>query len=70
MNVRISFLLAGLILAGLPTAGRGQGAVGGRVQTGGGRAFNLAAMQQAAIDIDPRSRELQLLMRSFNERLE
>jgi outer membrane protein TolC len=69
MNVRISFLLAGLILAGLPTAGRGQGAVGGRVQTGGGRAFNLAAMQQAAIDIDPRSRELQLLMRQTNLRL-
>jgi len=39
------------------------------VQTGGGRAFNLAAMQQAAIDIDPRSRELQLLMRQTNLRL-
>jgi outer membrane protein TolC len=69
MNRRTSLVFAGLILAGLPEAGRGQVAFGGSAQVGGGRSFNLAALQQAAIDTDPRSRQLQLFMQQADLRL-
>ena len=69
MNTRMSLMLAGLLLAGLPSAGRGQVAAGSSGQVAGGRAFNLAALQQAAIDTDPRSRELQLFMQQADLRL-
>ena len=69
MNTRMSLMLAGLLLAGLPSAGRGQVAGGSSGQVAGGRAFNLAALQQAAIDTDPRSRELQLFMQQADLRL-
>jgi outer membrane protein TolC len=61
MNIRTSVLLAGFILAGLPA--------GVRCQVSGVRAFDLATLQQGAIDTDPRSRELQLFMQQSDLRL-
>ena len=68
MKVPMSLLLAGLLLAGLPSLAKGQVPAfsGGQ---GGGRAFNLDALQQAAIDTDPRSRQLQLFMQQADLRL-
>lgn len=60
MNLRASLMLAGLILAGLPA--------GVRCQVSG-RSFDLGTLQQAAIDTDPRSRELQLFMQQTDLRL-
>lgn len=56
-----SLLLAGFFLAGLPA--------GARSQVSGVRSFDLATLQQAAIDTDPRSRELQLFMQQTDLRL-
>jgi len=50
--IRHSIVLAGFILAALPASGQSQ--------VPAGRAFALAMLQQAAIDSDPRSRELRL----------
>ena len=61
MTIAKSLALAGFFLALLPAGVRGQGA--------GGRAFDLATLQQAAIDTDPRSRELQLFMQQTDLRL-
>jgi outer membrane protein TolC len=61
MKIPKSLLLAGFLLAVLPAGVRGQGA--------GGRAFDLGALQQAAIDTDPRSRELQLFAQQTDLRL-
>jgi outer membrane protein TolC len=59
--IRKSLVFAGFILAALPAAGWGQVA--------GGRAFDLATLQQAAIDTDPRARELQLYSEQSTLRL-
>jgi outer membrane protein TolC len=61
MNIRASLFLALLLSAGLP--------VGVRGQTTGGRAFDLGTLQQAAVDTDPRARELQLFMQQSDLRL-
>jgi outer membrane protein TolC len=60
MNLRASLMLAGLVLAGLPA--------GARCQVSG-RSFDLGTLQQAAIDTDPRSRELQMFMQQTDLRL-
>ena len=61
MNIAKSLVLAGFLLAALPAGVSGQGA--------GGRAFDLATLHQAAIDTDPRSRELQLFAQQTDLRL-
>ena len=61
MKIRLSLLLAGCLLAGLPAVDRGQGA--------GGRAFDLATLHQAAIDTDPRMQQLQLFAQQTDLRL-
>jgi outer membrane protein TolC len=62
-------MLAGLLLAGLPAAGSGQGTGRSSAQIESGRALSLSALQQAAIDTDPRSRELQLFTQQADLRL-
>jgi outer membrane protein TolC len=69
MKIWMSLMLAGLLLAGLPSVGNGQVAVGSRGEVGGGRALSLSAMHQAAIETDPRSRQLQLFMQQADLRL-
>ena len=61
MNIRTSRLLAGLFLALLPAGARGQGS---RVSD----SF-AGTLQQAAIDTDPRTRQLQLFMQQTDLRL-
>lgn len=61
MNIRTSHLLACMVLAGLPAGARGQ--------VVGVRSFELATLQQAAIDTDPRARELQLFEQQSDLRL-
>jgi outer membrane protein TolC len=61
MNIRTSLLLAGLFLALLPAGVRGQ--------VSGVRSFDLGMLQQAAIDTDPRTRQLQLFMQQTDLRL-
>lgn len=60
MNIRMSLMLAGFLLAGLPS--------GVRCQVSG-RSVDLPTLQQAAIDTDPRSRQLQLFMQQADLRL-
>lgn len=61
MKMRTSLLLAGVLLAGLPAGLRGQGS--------GVRSFDLGTLQQAAIDTDPRSRQLQLFAQQTDLRV-
>ena len=61
MNIRTSLLLAGLFLALLPAGVRGQ--------VSGVRSFDLGMLQQAAIDTDPRTHQLQLFMQQTDLRL-
>jgi outer membrane protein TolC len=61
MKISTSLFLAGFFLAVLPAGVRGQGE--------GGRAFDLASLQQAAIDTDPRMQQLQLFARQTDLRL-
>jgi outer membrane protein TolC len=67
MNVRMSLLLAGILLAGLPAGVRGQ--VSGISQVSGVRSFDLATLQQAAIDTDPRMQQFSLLTTQTDLRL-
>jgi len=68
MKIRTSLMLAGLFLAGLPEGVRCQvSGIGSQVSDV--RSFDLATLQQAAIDTDPRSRELQLFTRQTDLRL-
>ena len=60
MNIRSSLLLASLLLGALPEAVRGQAI---------GRSFELGALQQAAIDTDPRTRQFSLLTSQTDLRL-
>ena len=60
MNIRSSLLLASLLLGALPEAVRGQAI---------GRSFELGALQQAAIDTDPRTRQFSLLTTQTDLRL-
>jgi len=69
MKIRTSLVLAGVVLAGVPEEGRTQVAGGSNAQVGGGRTLHLDALQQAAIDSDPRSRQLQLFMQQTDLRL-
>jgi outer membrane protein TolC len=61
MKMHTPLVLAGFILAGFP--------VGVRCQVSVGRSFDLGTLQQAAIETDPRSRELQLFMQQSDLRL-
>jgi outer membrane protein TolC len=61
MKIRTSVWLVGLIFAGLPA--------GARCQVPGASSFELGPLQQAAVDTDPRSRELQLFTQQSNLRL-
>jgi outer membrane protein TolC len=61
MKTRTSLVLAGVILAAVPASVRSQ--------VPAGRSFDLGALQQAAIDTDPRTRELQLFMQQTDLRL-
>jgi outer membrane protein TolC len=56
----MSLWLCGLVIAVLPAGVSGQ--------VSGGRSFDLGTLQQAAIDTDPRARELQLFMRQSDLR--
>jgi len=67
MNVRMSLLLAGILLAGLPAGVRGQ--VSGISQISGVRSFDLATLQQAAVDTDPRMQQFSLLTTQTDLRL-
>ena len=67
MNVRMSLLLAGILLAGLPAGVRGQ--VSGISQVSGLRSFDLATLQQAAVDTDPRMQQFSLLTTQTDLRL-
>ena len=67
MNVRMSLLLAGILLAGLPAGVRGQ--VSGISQVSGVRSFDLATLQQAAVDTDPRMQQFSLLTTQTDLRL-
>ena len=67
MNVRMSLLLAGILLAGLPAGVRGQ--VSGIGQVSGVRSFDLATLQQAAVDTDPRMQQFSLLTTQTDLRL-
>jgi len=67
MNARLSLLLAGVLLAGLPAGVRCQ--VSGISQTTGVRSFDLATLQQAAIDTDPRTQQVALLNTQADLRL-
>ena len=67
MNVRMSLLLAGILLAGLPAGVSGQ--VSGIGQVSGVRSFDLATLQQAAVDTDPRMQQFSLLMTQTDLRL-
>ena len=81
MTTRLTSLAAWLLLAlpaagsGQPAAGSGQRAAGsgqlaaGSTQQAAGRSFELGALQQAAIDSDPRLQELQLLTTQSELRL-
>jgi outer membrane protein TolC len=60
MNIRSSLLLTSLLLAALPEAVTGQAT---------GRSFELGALQQAAIDTDPRTRQFSLLTTQTDLRL-
>ena len=61
MNRRLSLMLAGLFLAGLPA--------GVRCQVSGARSFDLGSLQQAAIDTDPRMQQFALLNTQADLRL-
>jgi outer membrane protein TolC len=61
MKISKSLLLAGFFLAVLPAGVRGQGI--------GGRAFDLATLQQAAVDTDPRMQQLSLFNMQTDLRL-
>ena len=61
MNTRLSLVLAGCVLAGLPA--------GVRCQVSGVRSFDLATLQQAAIDTDPRTQQVALLNTQTDLRL-
>jgi outer membrane protein TolC len=61
MNTRLSVVLAGCVLAGLPA--------GVRCQVSGARSFELATLQQAAIDTDPRTQQVSLLNAQTDLRL-
>ena len=67
MNVRMSLLLAGILLAGLPAGVSGQ--VSGISQVSGLRSFDLATLQQAAVDTDPRMQQFSLLTTQTDLRL-
>ena len=67
MNVRMSLVLAGILLAGLPAGVRGQ--VSGISQVSGVRSFDLATLQQAAVDTDPRMQQFSLLTTQTDLRL-
>jgi len=67
MNVRMSLLFAGILLAGLPAGVRGQ--VSGISQVSGVRSFDLATLQQAAVDTDPRMQQFSLLTTQTDLRL-
>ena len=67
MNVRVSLVLAGILLAGLPAGVRGQ--VSGISQVSGVRSFDLATLQQAAVDTDPRMQQFSLLTTQTDLRL-
>ncbi|HEY3093986.1 MAG TPA: TolC family protein [Vicinamibacterales bacterium] len=67
MNVRMSLVLAGILLAGLPAGVRGQ--VSGISQISGVRSFDLATLQQAAVDTDPRMQQFSLLTTQTDLRL-
>jgi len=67
MNVRMSLVLAGILLAGLPAGVSGQ--VSGISQVSGVRSFDLATLQQAAIDTDPRMQQFSLLTTQTDLRL-
>jgi len=67
MNVRMSLVLSGILLAGLPAGVRCQ--VSGIGQVSGVRSFELATLQQAAIDTDPRMQQFALLTTQTDLRL-
>jgi outer membrane protein TolC len=69
MKIRTSLVLAGLVLAGVSEEGTAQVAARRGGQVGVGRELSLSALHQAAIDTDPRSRELQLFMQQTELRL-
>lgn len=66
MNTTTSLVLAGTLLALLASGARAQ-SLGAGLQ--GGRSFDLATLQQAAIDTDPRTQQFALLMRQTDLRL-
>jgi len=68
--VLVAFMLALLPAGGRAqvAGGRGQG-TGGSGQGTGGRALTLSVLHEAAIDTDPRSRQLQLFMQQADLRL-
>ena len=61
MNARVSLVLAGILLAGLPAGVRGQ--------VSGVRSLELATLQQAAVDTDPRMQQFSLLTTQTDLRL-
>jgi outer membrane protein TolC len=68
MKIRTSLVLAGLLLAGLPEGVRCQGSgVGSQVSAV--RSFDLATLQQAAIEADPRMEQFSLQTRQADLRL-
>jgi outer membrane protein TolC len=64
----ISLVLAGFLVAALPAGARGQEA-GVINQVSGVRSFDLATLQQAAIDTDPRMQQFSLQTRQTDLRL-
>jgi outer membrane protein TolC len=68
MKIRSLLFPAACLLAGLPSVVSGQQAAGSG-QPLVGRPFTLAALAQAAIDTDPRAREVQLLASQSELRL-
>jgi hypothetical protein len=61
MNTRSSFFVTAALLAALPSVGSWQEVLG--------RPFALGTLQQAAIDTDPRARDVQLLASQSELRL-
>ena len=68
MNTRRSSFFAACLLTALPAAGSGQQASSGQPQAGG-RSFDLGALQQAAVDTDPRLQQQRLLQAQTELRL-
>jgi outer membrane protein TolC len=70
MKMGLLLFPAACLLAALPSVVSGQQVAGsGQPAAGSGRSFELGALQQAAVDTDPRAREVQLLAAQSELRL-